>query len=105
MDSQVDLPLHSHLSAPFMLWCHHVQNTIMVGLTCSLSLALASASVAWKIGAEKCDVYSHYLNYTTITGFFLQDEASTDPSTFDYVGSCRPTKTASICADISADNC
>jgi hypothetical protein len=28
---------------------------------------------------------SSYINYTTVTGFFLQDEATTDPSTFDYV--------------------
>ncbi|KAF2087678.1 phosphoglycerate mutase family protein [Saccharata proteae CBS 121410] len=27
---------------------------------------------------------SSFLNYTTVTGFFLQDEASTDASTFDY---------------------
>lgn len=26
-----------------------------------------------------------YINYTTITGFFLQDDPTTDPSTFDYV--------------------
>jgi broad specificity phosphatase PhoE len=26
-----------------------------------------------------------YLNYTTVTGYFLQDKLSTDPSNFDYV--------------------
>lgn len=26
-----------------------------------------------------------YINYTTITGYFLQDEPSTDAGTFDYV--------------------
>ncbi|KAK2615752.1 hypothetical protein N8I77_002484 [Diaporthe amygdali] len=56
----------------------------MVALTHSLVLALASASTAWKTGAERCDAYSHYINYTTVPGFFLQDEASTDPSSFDY---------------------
>lgn len=25
------------------------------------------------------------LNYTTVTGYFQQDDAATDPSTFDYV--------------------
>lgn len=25
------------------------------------------------------------INYTTVTGYFLQDEESTDPTTFDYV--------------------
>ncbi|KAL4783002.1 histidine phosphatase superfamily [Aspergillus varians] len=41
-------------------------------LTATLSLgAAASAS-------------SKYINYTTIPGYFIQDDASTDPSTFDY---------------------
>jgi hypothetical protein len=26
-----------------------------------------------------------YVNYTTVAGYFLQDEATTDPSTFDFV--------------------
>jgi len=26
-----------------------------------------------------------YLKYSTVTGFFLQDEPTTDPVTFDYV--------------------
>lgn len=26
-----------------------------------------------------------YINYTTVTGYFMQDEVSTDPSTFVYV--------------------
>lgn len=25
------------------------------------------------------------IEYSTVTGYFLQDESSTDPSTFDYV--------------------
>lgn len=57
----------------------------MFALASSLLLALAAASAAWKTGAGKCDAYSHHINYTTIPGFFLQDEASTDASTFDYV--------------------
>lgn len=28
---------------------------------------------------------SGYLNYTTVTGYFLQDEASTNATAFDYV--------------------
>lgn len=27
-----------------------------------------------------------YINYTTVTGYFLQDEASTNATTFVYVG-------------------
>jgi hypothetical protein len=30
---------------------------------------------------------NEYINYTTITGFFLQDDPATNPSTFDYVWS------------------
>lgn len=42
-----------------------------------VSLAAAAASTA----------SATYINYTTVTGYFLQDEASTDASTFVYV--CR----------------
>jgi hypothetical protein len=28
---------------------------------------------------------NEYINYTTLTGFFLQDDPATNPSTFDYV--------------------
>jgi hypothetical protein len=66
----------------------------MVALASSLLLALVSTSVAWKTGAQKCVPYSHFTNYTTIPGFFLQDETSTDPSTFDYVGPCHSTERA-----------
>lgn len=29
------------------------------------------------------------IKYTTVTGYFLQDETTTDASTFDYVCICR----------------
>ena len=32
--------------------------------------------------------HSRYINYTTVTGFFAQDDPATDASTFDYV--CAP---------------
>ncbi|KUL89843.1 hypothetical protein ZTR_02903 [Talaromyces verruculosus] len=38
-----------------------------------ISLAVAATTASAK-----------YINYTTVTGYFLQDEASTDPSTFVY---------------------
>ncbi|RHZ65547.1 hypothetical protein CDV55_101863 [Aspergillus turcosus] len=44
-------------------------------MKCALSLvALSLAATA----------QAAYYEYTTVTGYFLQDEASTDPSTFDY---------------------
>ncbi len=33
---------------------------------------------------------SSYINYTTVGGFFLQDEATTVPGTFDYVRAVCP---------------
>jgi hypothetical protein len=30
-------------------------------------------------------VATHHIKYTTVTGFFYQDEPATDPSDFDYV--------------------
>lgn len=73
------------LSVLCLLWYQPVSTlAIMFALATSLLLALVSTSGAWKTGAEKCDAYSHHINYT-IPGCFLQDEASTDPSTFDYV--------------------
>jgi hypothetical protein len=35
---------------------------------------------------------NEYLNYTTLTGFFLQDDPATDPNTFDYVRFHFPTE-------------
>jgi hypothetical protein len=37
--------------------------------------------------SEACE--PSYIKYTTITGFFLQDDPKTDPSTFDYVRFAR----------------
>lgn len=45
-----------------------------------VSLAAAAASTAT----------AKYINYTTVTGYFLQDEASTNPSTFVYVCALVP---------------
>ncbi|RLL98289.1 hypothetical protein CFD26_107376 [Aspergillus turcosus] len=46
-------------------------------MKCALSL------VALGLAATAQAAYYEY-EYTTVTGYFLQDEASTDPSTFDY---------------------
>lgn len=34
---------------------------------------------------EKGLKHKSWINYTTVTGFFLQDEESTNPTGFDYV--------------------
>ncbi|KAH8900989.1 phosphoglycerate mutase-like protein [Thozetella sp. PMI_491] len=46
-------------------------------------LLLASGVTAWKAGGSACRSYS-YINYTTVTGFFLQDDPATVDSSFDY---------------------
>ncbi|KAL7949314.1 hypothetical protein V8C42DRAFT_341288 [Trichoderma barbatum] len=45
----------------------------------SVALALAPSAMAWK-DVSSCDD----LKYSTVTGFFLQDETTTDPGSFDY---------------------
>lgn len=47
------------------------------------SSSLVSAATALWLLANAAD--ATYINYTTVTGYFLQDDASTSPSTFDYV--------------------
>ncbi|KAH7021014.1 phosphoglycerate mutase family protein [Microdochium trichocladiopsis] len=56
-------------------------------------LSLASACMAWPWGRAgkwsdrqrtTCHGHEALLNYTTVTGFFLQDDPSTNPSGFDY---------------------
>ena len=54
--------------------------------------ALAAGAVAWDNSGSwnerqrlTCDGKESLVNYTTVTGYFLQDDASTTPSGFDYV--------------------
>ncbi|KAI1151327.1 phosphoglycerate mutase-like protein [Nemania diffusa] len=51
-------------------------------------LSLSATSLAWdwqKSGkSNQASVHHSTINYTTISGFFLQDDAATDPKTFDY---------------------
>ncbi|KAI0969560.1 phosphoglycerate mutase-like protein [Xylaria arbuscula] len=49
-------------------------------------LAFSASSLAWRL--DKSGNWDQHhkstVNYTTITGFFLQDEPATNPQTFDY---------------------
>jgi hypothetical protein len=50
-----------------------------------VSLAvLVPAPLAWELQGRQVDGPT-YINYTTVTGYFLQDEAATDLTGFDYV--------------------
>lgn len=60
----------------------------------ALFLALTPSALAWDWGKAgswtgtqrmNCQGGSSYINYTTITGFFQQDDDATDASSFDYV--------------------
>ncbi|KAI4598310.1 hypothetical protein KJ359_003194 [Pestalotiopsis sp. 9143b] len=64
--------------------------------TATLLLALTPGSLAWQwgksgkwTGAQRtnCHGGETYINYTTVTGFFQQDDSATDASTFDYTTS------------------
>ena len=46
-------------------------------------LFLTTVIVAFLIIMSGSD--AQYLRYTVVTGFFKQDDPSTDPSSFDYV--------------------
>ncbi|KAI0153317.1 phosphoglycerate mutase-like protein [Xylariaceae sp. FL1272] len=46
-------------------------------------ISLSSITLAWEWGSSEHGS-TRAINYTTVTGFFLQDDVATDPSTFDY---------------------
>ena len=48
-----------------------------LGVFCPALVGLAASAHATSI------------KYTTVKGYFLQDESSTNPSTFDYVSTAR----------------
>lgn len=52
-----------------------IEVTILCGLFVSGATALLNRTVQWPV----------YIKYTTITGYFLQDEPDTNSTTFDYV--------------------
>ncbi len=49
---------------------------LAVLLLASSASALLNSTVQWPV----------YIKYTTVTGYFLQDEPSTNATTFNYVG-------------------
>lgn len=50
----------------------------------SLLVLAVQGALAWKAGSPCSSSYS-YINYTTVPGFFLQDDPSTSTTGFDYV--------------------
>jgi hypothetical protein len=66
---------------------------MMIFKTAIVVISLASDALAWRWGKSgkwdhhggACRGDDSYIRYTTITGFFQQDDPATDASTFDYV--------------------
>lgn len=71
----------------------------MFSKAATLLLTLTPSALAWDWGKSgkwtgtqrmNCHGGDSYINYTTVAGFFQQDDAATVASTFDYVS--RPQK-------------
>lgn len=54
-----------------------------------VSLLAAGAAVASAQLNLTNSTTTGYINYTTVTGYFLQDEATTNATSFDYVRTVR----------------
>lgn len=54
----------------------------------SVCLFLASVLV-WMVMMGEATTTPSYINYTTVTGYFLQDDPKTNSSAFDYVSMVR----------------
>lgn len=48
-----------------------------------MKLSVLQLAATFVLGATASS--SKYIEYTTVEGYFAQDEPSTDPDTFDYV--------------------
>jgi hypothetical protein len=67
--------------------------TFLSGILASTCIAKAVPAPAPTSAAVLPRIYpDEYFNYTTLTGFFLQDDPATNPSTFDYVRVSRIKK-------------
>ena len=51
----------------------------------SLALAATAAALVSAQTRDVANATNGYTNYSTVTGYFLQDVATTNASTFDYV--------------------
>jgi len=57
----------------------------MYGFATTAAAALLGASVANGLTLSVANGTAGYTNYNTVTGYFLQDDAGTNASTFSYV--------------------
>lgn len=57
----------------------------VVKMISSVALAVTAASLVSAQTLNLTNTTSRYINYTAVTGYFLQDDPTTNASTFDYV--------------------
>ena len=67
-----------------ILYMNNTMKTIL-NLISSLSFANMRLFDAFALTTSLTSVKATSFSYTTVTGFFLQDENSTNATTFDYV--------------------
>lgn len=58
---------------------------ILFAMYISVYLSFCVAIVSWVGVGISTPIHDSYINYTTVTGYFLQDEASTNTSTFSFI--------------------
>lgn len=51
----------------------------------NMKLSTVTATLGFSAAAAAAASASKFINYTTVQGYFIQDDPSTDPSSFDYV--------------------
>ena len=62
----------------------YTQLIMIYPYTAVLAVAMA-ASVLQGVLADRTSPKNAYINYTTVTGYFLQDESSTNSTAFDFM--------------------
>lgn len=67
-------------------YCAAIQKCIVIIMFSSILLWAVAASGYFSMSvADSSKVPNSYINYTTVTGYFLQDEPSTNASTFNFM--------------------
>lgn len=73
------------ISSPIVNFFTMTLSTILSLVTSMLAVTCATAGPPLPTATALARSGISWINYTTITGYFLQDDSSTIPGTFDYV--------------------
>lgn len=57
--------------------------------TCDIAAALLAIAPAAVAGWTWAEAEGRSINFTSVSGYFIQDDAATDPTGFDYVSASR----------------